>query len=356
MKILLRYFFKEFFKLFLIVILSMTAIMVIAEFFDKIDMFYSKKTPASIMLQYLLLLSPQYILYSAPIASLLSILITIGRASKWKETVAIKASGGSLKRIFSAFLMLGVLISFTALLFGEIVVPAAVKKATWVKDTKILKQSRKISFRAKALWLKGIDGSLIRIRGFVENENKVVGIGIYVFDPSFVIEKRIEAEEGEWVDGIWRLKNVTVFDFSNDTISKHDSLTTHAIEEPKIFREEMKKPEEMNFMELHRYYSRLENAGFRNVKYVMRLYEKLSYPTVNFVMILFGLTISLNARWGGGIRSAGLGIAISVIYWLIYSISISLGNTGSVPPWFAPWISPLIFGIAGSIMFVRMKE
>lgn len=356
MKILLRYFFKEFFKVYFIVLLGMTALMVIAEFFDNIDMFYSHHPPASVIFQYLVLVCPKYLLYAAPIASLLGILITIGRASKWRETLAIKASGGSLKRMCLAFIILGIVISLVSLFFGEVVVPAAASKAIWIKNTKILKRSRKISFRTKALWLKGLDGSLIRITNFVENEDRVIGTSIYTLSPTFGLEKRIEAEEAEWENGRWKLRKVRVFDFVNDTISKHDSLLTEAIEEPAIFREEMKKPEEMSFMELHRYYSRLEKAGFKNSKYLMRLYEKLSYPTVNFVMILFGLMLALNARWGGGIRSAGLGIAISVLYWLLYSMSISLGNTGTVPPWFAPWISPLIFGITGSVMYLKMKE
>ncbi|MBI5665229.1 MAG: LptF/LptG family permease [Nitrospirae bacterium] len=118
----------------------------------------------------------------------------------------------------------------------------------------------------------------------------------------------------------------------------------------------MKKPEEMNFMELYNYYSRLERAGFRNIRYIIQLYEKLSYPTINFVMILFGISLALNSRWGGGMMAAGLGVIISVLYWLLYSVSISLGNTGILQPWLAPWISPVVFGIAGSVMYWRIKE
>ncbi len=84
----------------------------------------------------------------------------------------------------------------------------------------------------------------------------------------------------------------------------------------------------MNFMELYTYYSRLEKAGFKNLKYTVRLYEKLAYPSINFVMIVFGIALALNSNWGGGIRAAGLGIIISIVYWLSYSVSISLGNTG----------------------------
>ena len=107
------------------------------------------------------------------------------------------------------------------------------------------------------------------------------------------------------------------------------SLISTAIDEPKIFRDEMRKPKEMNFTELYQYYSRLEKAGFKNLKYMVRLYEKLAYPTINFIMILFGLALAL---------------------------SVSLGNTGFIPPWFAPWIGPMAFGIAGSVLYFKIAE
>jgi lipopolysaccharide export system permease protein len=112
----------------------------------------------------------------------------------------------------------------------------------------------------------------------------------------------------------------------------------------------------MNFIELYRYYSRLEKAGFKNLKYSVRLYEKLAYPTINFVMILFGIALALNTNWGGGIRAAGLGVVISVLYWFLYSTSISFGNTGILEPWLAPWISPIAFCIIGALFYSRIKE
>ncbi len=330
--------------------------MLVVEFFDKADEFYAENAPVYLIFQYLFLQSPKFLLYASPMASFFSILIIIGIASKWGETIVIKASGSSIKKLFSYFLVLGILISLFALIIGETVVPMAARKASWVRNVKILKRSPKITYRGKALWLKGLDGSLIRIRDFVEDENRVLQTSIFSFNPSFGLEKRIEADEAEWVNGKWKLKNVTVFDFVKEATTRHDSIFTTAMEEPKIFREEMKKPEEMNFIELHAYYSRLEKAGFKNLKYIIRLYEKFAYPTINFIMILFGIALALNTKRGGGIRTAGLGIIVSIFYWLIYSISISFGNTGLLPPWLAPWIAPIVFGIAGSVMYLRIKE
>jgi len=277
-------------------------------------------------------------------------------ASKWREITIIKASGASTKKIFSSFLILGVVISLISLVLGETVVPEATKSAAYVRKVKILKQSPKIIESTGALWMKGLDGSLIRVSGFVENANRVLKTSIFRFSPSFGLERRTEADEAVWDNGVWTLKNATVFDFRNNTSNHYATLVSTSLEEPKIFREEMKKPEEMNFRELYNYYSRLEKAGFKNLRYVIQLYEKLAYPSINFVMILFGISLALNARWGGGMRAAGLGVIISVFYWLLYSVSISLGNTGFLQPWLAPWISPLVFGIAGSILYWQIKE
>ncbi|HDN95086.1 MAG TPA: LptF/LptG family permease, partial [Nitrospirae bacterium] len=305
---------------------------------------------------YLLLQTPRVILFALPFASLFSILMTLGMASKWKETITIRASGGSTKRVFSFFLVLGLIISLAALFLGETIVPAATKKASWVRQVKILKRSPKIAYRKEALWLKGRESSLIRISGFVEDGNRILKTSIFTFTPSFSLEKRIEAESAEWAGNAWELKNVKVFDIGNNITKNYSSLMTNLIEEPKIFREEMKQPDEMNFFELQTYYSRLQKAGFKNVKYLVRLYEKLAYPAINFVMILFGIALALNSNWGGGMRAVGLGVIISIVYWLSYSITISLGTTGILQPWLASWASPIVFGIAGGIMYSKINE
>jgi lipopolysaccharide export system permease protein len=359
MKILLKYFLKEFFKFFIICLFGMTAILLVAEFFDKMDEFYTKKPPLYLVFQYLLLQVPKSLLLVSPVASLLSILFTVGIASKWKETLAIKASGGSIKRLFSSFLMLGIIISLLVLILGETIAPVAARKASWIRNTKILKKVPKITFREGALWVKGLDRSLIRIRDFIpstRDESKVLKVSVFSFNPSFNLVKRIEADEAEWVGGRWEFKNATIFDFISGTTTKYRTIVFTGLEEPKIFREEMRKPEEMNFYELYVYYKRLENAGFKNLKYVVELYGKLAHPTVNFVMIVFGIALALNIQLGGGMRAAGLGLVVIICYWLIFSISLSLGNTGTFPPSLAPWVSPAIFGIVGCYMYLKIKE
>jgi lipopolysaccharide export system permease protein len=232
----------------------------------------------------------------------------------------------------------------------------ATSKASWVRNTKILKKPSRITYREDVLWIRGLDGSLIRIRDFVEDEEKILKVSIFTFRPFFELTRRIEADEAEWIDGKWELKNATVFNFDRSSITRHKNIAFNALEEPGLFIEELKKPAEMNFIELYNYYKRLEKAGFKNNRYVVELYGKLAHPLVNFVMIIFGIALALNSRWGGGLRAAGLGLIVIVVYWMIFSVSISLGNTGTLPPALAPWIGPSLFCMTGGYMYVKIRE
>lgn len=356
MRVIRRYFLIEFFKYFSIIILTLSGIMMIAEFFDKANEFYSDTADFIAVIQYLLLLTPRFLVYSSPIASLLSILIIIGIASRWGETITLRASGVSLRRHFSSFLIVSLFITIFAFFMNEVIVPASTRKATWIRNSKILKLPSRITYSEDVLWLKGLDGSIIRIGDFIEDRDSILAISIFNLDKDFRLIRRIEADKAEWKGIGWLLEDVTVYEINDETTIKHETLPTTTIESPEIFKKEVKAPEEMNFIELYRYYRRLEMAGFKNIKYIIRLYEKLSYPTINFIMVLFGISLSLNTKLGGGIWATGMGIITIALYWLIYSISISLGNAGAIPAWIAPWIGPILFSIAGTVLFLRIRE
>jgi len=356
MKILKRYFLKEFLKFFFIILLGLTGILLVIEFFDKVDEFYVHHPPIYLVFEYLLLQCPRFLWFASPPSSLLSILITIGIALKWRETTVIQASGGSMKKLSLPFLAIGIIISLLSLALSETITPIATRKASWIRNTKILKHAPRITYREGALWLKGIDGSLVRIQDFVGDKDMVIKPSIFNLDSSFRLVKRVEAESALWINGRWEFNDVTIFDFTQKTREEYKSIMSQVIEEPKIFKAEMRKPDEMSFIELYTYYQRLQRAGFKSLKYAVELYGKFAYPMANFVMVLFGLALALNSRIGGGIRSAGLGLVVIIFYWLIYSLSISLGNIGTIPPSFAPLIAPLVFSIAGGAMYLRIKE
>ena len=128
------------------------------------------------------------------------------------------------------------------------------------------------------------------------------------------------------------------------------------LESPDLFSQGIKKVAEMDIIELSRYTKRLKAAGFRDTKLLVDLNSKISYPLANFVMLTLGAALSVMGRIGGGIFAAGLGILISFVYWLLYTLMLSMGYTSVVPPAVATWIVPVLFGIIAIFLFRKIPE
>ena len=139
----------------------------------------------------------------------------------------------------------------------------------------------KVSFKEGTIWLRTSNGSLVRIGLYVPEQKIARGVSIFVFDKD-KLEKRIEAEEALWSvneegKGMWKLRNVIVYDVSGQVTKSADMAYPH-LESPKFFNSAMKKPDEMGIIDLYRYAERLKASGFRDAKLDVHIQARLSYP------------------------------------------------------------------------------
>jgi lipopolysaccharide export system permease protein len=181
-------------------------------------------------------------------------------------------------------------------------------------------------------------------------------VSTFRFEEGFVLKDIWEAQEARWNGKYWELYDVKIFNTQDNKIIHHKSLPFDILEPPETLVKEIKRPEEMNIFELYRYYNRIRESGYRNVKYEVDIYGKLTFPIMNLVMILFGLALSLQKTIQSGILAMGFGVLIIILYWVFYSVSMMLGYAEFLPPWLAPWISPVLFGAGGSFLFIYLKE
>jgi lipopolysaccharide export system permease protein len=249
----------------------------------------------------------------------------------------------------------------TAIAFGigEIVVPDFSMRSVELKDS-LRKKDRKLTFQEGTLWLRAKDGSPVRIELYIPEKKLAKGVSIFILEQDS-LKKRIEAEEAEWEElqssnGMWRLKNVTIYDTMAGEVKNEIVVEYPSLESPDFFSEGIKKPDEMGFGELYRYTERLKKAGFRNTKLLVDMNKKASYPLINLFMMLFGIFLSMRSRIGGGLFAAGLGLLISALYWFAYTMMLSLGYAGVVPPVVSAWLLPVVFGISSAYLFCRIQE
>lgn len=340
---------------------------------DRIDNFMPHNPSISLILKYALFNIPKYINYLLPMAILLSSLFVFSQAIKRKEIVIIKAAGGKLKHMLAPFFAIGIMLTFFAFVFGEIIVPMSAKKNHAIKNF-IEKKEKDIAFKEGTLYVKGKDNSIVRISLYIPDKNIAKGMSIFKFNQNG-LKQRIDAEIAEWHSGAWKLKDVTLYDIEGGSVRKIEEMNYYAIDSPKIFQAEAWKAEEMTIVELVTYQQRLSEAGFKNIKLTVDISSRLSYPFINLFMLLLGISLSIGGdaseqrllrilssqrakekAAGSGTIAAGLGLLISLIYWLGYTLFLSLGYAGTIPPIIAPLIVPVIFGAVSVYLYNQIQE
>lgn len=366
-----RMYIADFIKVLFILTLGMSALFGVLSLIDKMEEFMPYNPASHLLLNYAVASIPRNIVYFLPMTTLLSSLFIFSLAIKRREIVAIKTSGGRMKSVLIPFVVIGILLTLAGFVLGEFIVPVTAKK---VRSTaaEITGQGKRLSFfKEGTLYIRGKDGSIVRISLFLPSQNISKGISIFKFNQDGLTE-RIDAETGAWENNVWKLRNIQIYDLSTGKISLMPNMAYAAIESPKIFSEDAIKVEEMTLTELIKYKDRLAEAGFRNVKLSVDLGSRLSYPIVNLFMLLLGISLSVGGEQKGiekifrikihgtysntGIVSAGLGLLISVLYWLGYSFTLSLGYSGTVPPIMAPWIVPAFFSVISLYLYHNIPE
>ena len=354
MKIIQRLYLKDFFRLLILITFGLSLIFSLVELIGKIDNFSGSNASVWSLAIYAILKMPEFLLYLLPMSVLICSLFTFSQAFRRHEIAAIKAAGGRLKKLFSPFIATGILLSLFAFVTSEAVVPFFSTKASELKN-RLEGKEKKSAFSNGALWLKNKDGSPVKIDLYVAEGKVARGVSIFVLGSDF-LKEQIIAQEAFWNGRTWILHDVTKYHVSSGEIEKVKSMEYEGLESPDLFAEELKTSDQMGIYELYSFIQRLKSAGFNNLKLSVYLHSKISFPLINIFMMLLGIALSARSKRGGGLVAAGLGLLISLIYWLSYTFSLSIGYAGITPPVFAAWIIPFLFGTLATYLFIKTPE
>ena len=83
------------------------------------------------------------------------------------------------------------------------------------------------------------------------------------------------------------------------------------------------------------------------MRYAVNLQLKFSLPVSSVIFALLAVPLGLRPHRSG--RSTGLGLTVLVLlgYYLMMSITVTLGERGQMPPVWAAWLPNLTVASAG---------
>lgn len=357
MKILERYILAEFAKLLLIAVLSFMVLFITIDLFENMDNLIKFNVPLHQCVLFFVYKIPFIIVQISPVAVLISVLLSLGLFSKHGEITAMKAGGVRLLRVLTPLLLSGVLISLAVILINESVTPSALKKVDSFRQQWLGIQGG--TFGKEGMWVRTSNG-IFNIRQVDLKKKELYGVTLYEIEKPFKLKGRVQAKLVVWKDGKWVTNEATVWDFSGKgEASKHEAagLEIKGLMEPEDLADVENLQKNMGFLELRRYIQGLEADGYEASKYKIDLYGKITFPLVNFIMVLVGIPFALKTGRHGGIAvGVGLSVVIAFSYWVVFAVTRSLGQAGMIPPVLSAAFPDILFFAVGTLMYGYVRQ
>jgi lipopolysaccharide export system permease protein len=381
MQILDRYLIRQFLYALLFSLIAFWVIFLVVDLVEHLDNFIDRHATLLTIIKYYFYYTPYIIVLSLPVAMLLSTLFSLGQLAKHNELLAMKSAGISLYRILSPLLVLAFSISLATIAFGGLIVPFTYQKMMEVKTLQIERQTKEENFLLHNIFVQGEDGRIFHLDVYNSKEKTGSGILAQKFENNRLKEE-ILAKKISWTGNGWLFEDgrERIFtDSLGETKSQEESAPAESavsteqpgIEKyetfdrllrldlklkPEAFAQRQKKPEEMGYFELSDYVNVKKRSGQDVAKETTELYLKISFPFVNFIIVLFGAPIAANPKRSGVAIGFAISLFISFVYYTLIRMGQSFGYSGKLSPLFAAWSANILFFILGIILLIKAKK
>lgn len=359
-KIIDRYIFREIAFPFVIILLVLTFVLLMGKILQIMDLFVNKGVSLFIIAKIIVLLMPSFLLFTIPIACLISILIAMGRLSADNEITALKTSGISLLRMYYPVAIASLIAFMLTIGISYFVMPHT-NFATKRLLFNVVKKNANIGIKEK-VFNDDFKGFLIYADKIPPDENYMEGIVVsdkrlineqntilaqratLVSDPeSMIIELKLENGSIHTVSA--DLKKYRKINFKNYDI-KLDLSTTLA-----NFDESAKSGKDMSMSEL---LAKAQNPGLKE-REKRELYieanNRFSIPVACIFFGMIGLPLGIRNHRSVKSRGFAVGLIIVVLYYLLRIGGEALALLGYLSVVVGVWTPNILFAVAGTYFF-----
>lgn len=392
-----RYIFRSFLITFFSSIFLFVSLILFFDMMQQMKYFLRKGTPISLVLEmYYYKAFFQFTLVS-PASALFATIYTIGRMARDNELIAIINSGVSIYRLCLSLMVFGLLFSIGMVPFNDHVVFPATRKAEKLSDLARLGIRERGKNRSDVkLW--PAPGMVLKASYYNHRTQQLynpivtmrrpakelaytppgnIGPGSGKQDPLKRYEDsylhdvhkyrhrdsliyRVSANRGNYLkerrgwmlfDGIYRRRyrgGVITFPFKK----RFFPLPV----EPYDLTREKVKMQSMTTSEASRYIEKLKKNGQSYGKELVNYYLKFSFPLINFVIIMIGISFGgFGGRKAVLLLSFFIAVIIYFLYYAFVAFGISLGKLDSIPPIIGAWLGNLVFFVLSLVLLIRRK-
>jgi LPS export ABC transporter permease LptG len=348
-------------RFFFFILAGFSILFIIITLFQLLDQITRNKIEPIVVVNYLVFLMPMILNYMAPIAALVTVMITFGILEKTSQLVVLKASGLSIYRLAVPALLCSLLLSAFVFVNQDYVLPFTQRRQDNLYHLiRSGQEPAQTFFQMDHKWIFGGDSRIYNYAHFNPIENVFARLTVLSLsrDP-FAIKSRLFARTAKW-DGqaeAWVLTDgwERYFDGDKSVLETFKKRQVALPERPQYFTKESLESSMMTLAELRRHIQDLSRSGFDVLDLKIDLYRKIAFPLTCLVMLIVGLPFAFSVGKRGALYGVTIGIAIGLVYWGLLELFVQMGRYELLPPLVAAWGPNMMFGTGGLYLFLTSR-
>ncbi len=370
MKVLDRYVFREILSPFIFGLGAFTILFFSVETLIGVARMISEQNvPFSLVLEYLACRLPQVLVFTFPMATLMACLLAFGRLSGEAELTAMRASGISFVRIATPALFFFLMLSGFSYWLNDSVVPKKMKRAyeilfnTHEQDV----FQRTILTSPKPLE-SGLE-QMVYAHKFNFEDKSMQGVYIHYFFED-MRRREVYAERARWNGQVWELFNMRTMEFDRFQDPIYEATAERGWSglqpgesppSPEDLTERQFRPDEMTRAELASALKKLSQDPNPEVKekrdrFAVSYHQKASLPWVSFIFATFAIPLGVRPHRSSKSIGLGLSLVFILVYYVLRTIGMILGESGTLDPMVGAWLPNLVFGCMGIVLLLEASR
>lgn len=310
----------------------------------------------TVIVRYLICSFPQFVGLMLPFISLVAAVFYFHRLTAHNEVTALLSSGISRLRMAFPVLVLGFLASVSLWWWNERIVPDMSVQARAILDNEIEKKDLQTA-QKYGRWFRAPNNRIFKAAWYNELEHVLHDVKLFEVDrETSMLKVLTEAPEAHWEDPYWRFVNPTYREFEDGKLIKIETPESRLVEGSPDDLEALRiRPKEMSYDELSHLVAQLSAEGENTQRFLPALYSKTAFPWACFILLFYAVSCGLRVGGEGVTVDLGLVMIVTLLYYSLFTLLLTLGEKGKIPPWTAAWGTNVLFATVGIFYFRRVN-
>ncbi|MBI5328396.1 MAG: LPS export ABC transporter permease LptF [Deltaproteobacteria bacterium] len=363
-KTISSYIFKETAVTFALTVAIFAATSLLSKVLKLVDLMVSYGVGPFIILKFILFIMPSFLIYIIPMSFLISVLIVYNRLSSDNEITAMKASGLSIVRISMPVAFIACLAYIISSFFTLYAFPLGN-----LSSKKLLYDvaKTKASIGLKEMAFNDLFDGLILYANRIKAETGKMH-GVFISDrrdekSSYIIAANtgLLSSDPQGMKLILNLSNGTIHRAEENGLYKVITFNTYSLnlssKENKTEDTAASKTNyELTVGQLQNRITDIKKAGHNPAQYIVDLHTRFALPASIFVFGLFGIPLGIQGVRTTRFTSFTVGMVIALFYYMLSTVMESLGKKDIINPILAVWVTDILFGIVGAVIFYKASK